>query len=211
MYDGTNQPPQQPPYDQPTAQYMPPPYGQPQPPPYGQPLPPQYGQPQPPLYGQPPYGPPMYAQPQQPKRSLRWLWITLGIVGGILVLACAGCGIAGALGYNFVAKAVGPAVVASQYYVAVGDQNYAKAYSYLDTSSISVQGRSVTEQEYARIEQVIDTTQGKVTKSSSTDFNVNNDTATFTMRVTRTSGAYDVHMQLKKIGNDWKIASIDRP
>lgn len=130
----------------------------------------------------------MYAQPQPQKRSLRWLWITLGIVGGLLVLACVGCGIVGALGYNFVAKAVGPAMVASQYYSAVSEQDYTRAYSYLDTNSISVQGQTVTEQEYAQAAQAIDTAQGKITKSSSTGFNVNNDTATVTMTVTRTSG-----------------------
>src|SRR5689334_21190863 len=73
------------------------PSGQPQRPPTGH-VPPPYGSeyvpPQQPPYQQPQYGiPPFpnYAQPQPPKRSLRWLWITLAIVGGILVLACAGC------------------------------------------------------------------------------------------------------------------------
>ena len=225
MNDGTNQPPPQQPYEQPTVQYnQQPPFQQPQQqPPYGQPLPnaqynqlprnppfgqTPYGQPQ---YGQPPFGqPPMYAQPQPPKRSLRWLWITLGVVGGILVLACAGCGIAGALGINFLAQAVGPAVVSTQYYTAVGQQDYTKAYSYLDTNSISVQGQSVAAQAYTHAAQALDATQGKVTRSSSTSFNVTNDTATVTMSVTRTSGAYDVHLQLKKIGNDWKIVSMDR-
>jgi len=183
MNDGTNQlPPQQPPYEQPTAQYnQQPPYGQPQqqPPygPYGQ-LPPNnppYGQPQP-AYGQPPYGqPPMYAQPQPQKRSLRWLWITLGVVGGILVLACAGCGVAVALGYNFAAKIAGPAVVSASYYSAISKQDYTSAYSYLDTSTVSIQGQTLTEQEYAQAAQAIDTTQGKVTKSSSINFNVDND------------------------------------
>ncbi|GAC1424301.1 MAG: hypothetical protein PVS3B3_10950 [Ktedonobacteraceae bacterium] len=201
MNDGANQPPQpQPPYEQPTAQYT-------QHPPYGQ-L--QYGQPQP-QYGQPQYGqPPIYAQPQPQKRSLRWLWITLGVIGGIVVLGCAACGIAGVFGVNFVAQAVGPAVVSGQYYAAMSQQDYTKAYSYLDTSSISVQGQAVTQQAYAQAAQIVDTTQGKVTKSSSTGFNVTNDTATVTMSITRARAAYDVHLQLKKIGNDWKIVSMDR-
>lgn len=231
MNDGTNQPPPQQPYEQPTVQYnQQPPFQQPQQPSYGPPQPqygqqpqnPQYNQQPPnpqynqqpygqPQYGQPPFGqPPMYAQPQPQKRSLRWLWITLGIVGGILVLACAGCGIAGALGVNFLSQAVGPAVVSTQYYTAVGQQDYTKAYSYLDTSSISVQGQSATAQAYTQAAQALDATQGKVTRSSSTSFNVTNDTATVTMSVTRSSGTYDVHLQLKKIGSDWKIVSMDR-
>ncbi len=202
MNDGTNQPPPQPPpYDQPTAQYIQPPYGQPlQPPPYGQP---QYGQ-------QPPYSPPMYAQPPQ-KKSLRWLWITLGVIGGLLVLACAGCGILGVIGFNFAAKVVGPAVVSANYYSALSKQDYATAYSYLDTNTASIQGHTLTEQEYAQVVQIVDTTQGKITKFSSASFNTDNsNAATVTMRVTRSSRTYDVHLQLKKIGNDWKIVSVDR-
>ena len=199
MNDGTNQPP---PYDQPTAQYIQPPYGQPlQPPPYGQP---QYGQ-------QPPYGPPpMYVQPPQ-KKSRRWLWITLSVVGGLLVLACAGCGILGVIGFNFAAKVVGPAVVSANYYSALSKQDYATAYSYLDTNTASIQGHTLTEQEYAQVVQIVDTTQGKITKSSSLGFNAGtSNTATVTMKVTRTSRTYDVQLQLKKIGNDWKIVSVDR-
>ena len=44
---------------------------------------------------QPGYVPPVapaFASPQQPKRNLKWLWITLGIVGGLLVVLCAICG-----------------------------------------------------------------------------------------------------------------------
>src|SRR6266516_2824315 len=82
---------------QPSTQYTPPGYGQGQPQqPYGQP--PYQGQ-QPP-YGQPPYGqeqyggpPPNYGQPPK-KSSLKWLWITLAIVGAVLVLGCGGCAIA---------------------------------------------------------------------------------------------------------------------
>ena len=215
MSNETNPPtPQQPPWEQPGGQYpQQPPFGQPfQQPQYGQPFQqPQYGQPQQPPFGQPPYGqPPIYTQPQPQKRNLRWLWITLGVVGGILVLGCAACGIAGAFGVNFVAQAVGPAVVAGKYYAAVSQQDYATAYSYLDTSSISVQGQSVTQQAYAQAAQVIDTAQGKVTKANATSYNITNDTATVTMNVTRSSGAYEVHLLLKKIGNDWKIVSVDK-
>ena len=200
MSNETNPPNPQQPREQPGGQY-------PQQPPFGQPFQqPQYGQPQQPQYGQPP----IYAQPQPQKRSLRWLWITLGVVGGILVLGCAACGIAGALGVNFVSQAVGPAVVASQYYNAVSQQDYNKAYGYLDTNSISVQGQTLTQQAYAQAAQLVDTAQGKVTKSSSTGFNVTTNTATVTMNVTRSSGAYEVHLLLKKIGNDWKIVSVDR-
>src|SRR6266516_5852437 len=129
-YD-SNQPQQPDPNQQPQ-----PPYGQPQPP-YQQPQPPyeqqQWAQQPPPYYGQqqwgqqppPDYAPPQYvapaygaqpvpgyAPPQQPRRSRRGLWIALGIIGGVLVLSCAVCGILFANGAAFFAKTVaGPAIV----------------------------------------------------------------------------------------------------
>ncbi len=133
MYNDPNQPPQQPqqnPYELPPTQYAGPPQ---QPPsnPYevpptqyaGQPYnPQQYGAPP---YNQPPsqYAPPPvpgYAQvPQPPKRSLRWLWITLSIVGGVLVLSCIGCVFFVARGYNILAPTVSASVTASSYYQAI--------------------------------------------------------------------------------------------
>src|SRR6266704_6502768 len=134
--------PQQPPYEQqwgqqPQSQYGQPPYGQPQQPPYGQ----QWGQ-QPPQdyaptqYVAPAYGAqpvPGYAPPQQPRRSRRGLWIALGIIGGVLVLSCAVCGILFANGAAFFAKTVaGPAIVVDQYYNAVKGQHYDTAFSYME-------------------------------------------------------------------------------
>ena len=237
MNEGPNQPPQQPnygqpqhtpynpqQYEQPTVQYnsqpqysppqpqygVPPPYGQPQ---YGQPQygQPQYGQPQ---YGQPQYGvPPVpgYAMPQpQKKGSLRWLWITLGIVGGIIVLACAGCAILGAVGVNLFGQVVAPATTVTEYYQSVSAQDYTKAYSYWDTGSVSVGGQTLTQDAYIKAAQALDSTEGKVTSARSSNFNVNNDTATFTMTVARSGRqSYDVHLQLKKVGNGWKIVSAD--
>ncbi len=215
MNNDPNQQPSQPAYEEYTAHYSQvPPIGQPSqsygPPPQQPP----YGPPQPP-YGQPPYGPPPmqgYAQPVQKPASLRWLWITLSIVGGVLVLACVGCGVAGVLGANFFSKVVGPAVVSSQYYVAVSQQEYSTAYSYMDAGTISVQGQPLTQQDFVMAGQSLDASMGKVTTSSSTSFNVTNDTAAVTMRVARSGSAtpYYAHLKLKKIGNDWKIISIDR-
>src|SRR5438874_157741 len=122
------------------------PYGQGQPQrpdqPYGQPPtqytpPPGYGQEQ--YRGAPPMPGPGYAPQQAPRKSsLRWLWITLAIIGGIAVLGCAGCIIASVAGVGFFAKTViGPTTTANAYYQAIKDQDYAKAYTYIDTSKIS--------------------------------------------------------------------------
>lgn len=190
--------PQQPPYGQP------PQWGQQ---PYGQPPPTQYT---PPQYGVPPvpgYMPP----PQQPKRSLRWLWITLGIIGGVLVLGCVGI----ILLFVFVFNQVGgPAVtVATQYYQSIKAQDYGKAYSYLDPNiKLTLGDQSVpvpaTQQLYTQGAQGIDQQKGPVTSFTIKSFNVSNNEATVVVSVTRSSGTYDVTLQLRQEGSDWKITSF---
>jgi len=199
---GQGQPQQ--PYDQPPTQYNPPQYGPPQQP-YSQP-PPGYRQEQ---YAGAPPGP-GYAQPPK-KSSLRWLWITLAIIGGILVLGCAGCAIASVAGIGFFAKTViGPSTTANAYYQAIKNQDYAKAYTYIDTSRISSgQLQQGTEQAFAALGQLDDRTRGPVTSFSQTGVNVNNNTATVTMSVTRNGTSYTVQLQLMQEGNDWKITGFD--
>ena len=50
----------------------------------------------------------------------RWVWITLGVFTLLCVL--------GALVWSF---SVNPALAEEQYYIAIRDQDYARAYSYL--------------------------------------------------------------------------------
>jgi hypothetical protein len=216
--------PQQPPYGQPQSPYEQQwgqqpqqPYGQPgqpQQPPYGQP---QWGQ-QPPQdytptqYVAPAYGAqpvPGYAPPQQPKRSRRGLWIVLGIIGGLIVLSCAVCGILFATGAAFFAKTVaGPAIVVNDYYNAVEKQDYSKAYSYISTNLTVPNGQTLTQELYAAAAQGLDSVKGKVTNYSVGSVSVNNDTASVTVSVTRGSNpAYDVHLQLQQVNGSWKITS----
>ena len=153
---------------------------------------------------------PGYAPQQAPRKSsLRWLWITLAIIGAIAVLGCGACAIASAAGVGFFAKAVlGPTTTANAYYQAIRDHDYAKAYTYIDTSrASSVQQQ--TEQAFTLAAQLVDRTRGPVTSFSQQDVNVNNDTATVTMSVTRNGSPYTVHLQMKQEGNDWKIVGFD--
>ncbi len=78
------------PYEQQPAQPF---YAAPPPPLYA---PPPVGQPGMPAYGQPMQaapGVPAYAQPAQPAtpKSRRGLWITLSVIGGVLVVMCVAC------------------------------------------------------------------------------------------------------------------------
>lgn len=219
----------QPPYGQPPPQYTSPEayqqnafgqqdYGQPAPPqqqpPYGQPG---YGQPfyeqQP---GQPPYGPPPYGQPPymplppQQKRSLKWLWITLGIIGGLIVLSCAGCFLLGTFGFNAIKQVAGPAVVTGEYYQYIKMQQYDKAYAFLDSNAtITVASASVpTDQNsYTLAAQQIDKTLGPVSNISVQT--TGNDLSHLTVMVTRGSQSYPVHLTFSGTGSSTKIATVD--
>ena len=227
MYNDPNQP--QPPYGQPPNYQNP--YEQPQPP-YGQPQQP-YGQPsydQPPAYaptqyGASPYGaPPVpgYAPPQQqPKKSNRWLWITLGIIGGVLLLGCVGCvvvfGLIGKTAVNTVtsiqktATAVsgeGAQATANAYYTAIETQDYATAYTYLDSGLVASNNQPLTRDLYTQAAQGRDTRLGKVTNYTvSAD---PNDPNIITVSATRSQGStYTVHLKFTQTSDGWKITSYD--
>jgi len=219
MYNDPNQP--QPPYGQPPNYQNPyeqgqQPYGQPpydQPPPYA---PTQYGVPP---YGAPPF--PGYAPPQQPKKSNRWLWITLGIIGGVLLLGCVGCAVI----FGFIGKGVqqtvtnveqtatavngvGAQVTAQAYYTAIEAQDYTTAYSYLDSGLIASNNQPLTQDLYTQAAQGRDTSLGLVT-----NYNISadpNDPNSITVSVTRSQGStYTVHLKFTQTSDGWKITSYD--
>ncbi len=70
---------------------------------------------------------PGYTQP--PRKSYRWVWITLGIVALVSILGCVllglGAGWAVTTYYNSSLRA------SDMYYSAIKTQNYGAAYSYL--------------------------------------------------------------------------------
>ncbi len=209
-----------PPYGQSQPPYgQPPPYGQSQPP-YGQQPPyeqtqPPYGQPENQGYQQPTqyYGPPrqggyMPPPPQPQKKSRRWLWITLGIIGGIIVLGCVGCGITAALGVGFFARSIGSTVVADEYYTAIKNQDYSQAYTYWDTSGVtSVQGQQVTEQTFTVLAEAVDKLKGPVTSFVAQPNT--NDPSLVTVMVTRNGSPYSVQLQFKQINGNWKIVKAN--
>ncbi|HLZ55740.1 MAG TPA: hypothetical protein VKR06_02235 [Ktedonosporobacter sp.] len=169
---------------------------------------PQYpGQSQP----QAPYGqiPPVAPAP---RKRRRWPWI-LGIIAGVIILACVGGTIAIVLVVNN-----SPSKTAAQhYYDAIKSQDYATAFSYLDpTMTLTIQGQQqqITSQTFTQAAQGYDTDKGKVSAYSITGVNLNSSTSTgntadITVQVTRNGAPYDVHLRLQQQGNDWKIVSFD--
>jgi hypothetical protein len=200
MSNDPNQP--QPPYGQPPYPQSQPPYGQP---PYEQSAQP-YAQPQYNVPSVPNYAPP------PPKKSRRRLWITLGIIFGVILLIFVG-GFVAIIAYvnNSPAK-----TVTQQYYDAVKTQNYAQAYTYLDIQTLTLNGQQqqATQALYTQVAQVVDQQNGKVTDYNITGVNLSSSTSTgstavVTVNVTRNGKTQEVHVQLRQEGNDWKIVSID--
>lgn len=155
-------------------------------------------------YGVPPYGLP----PQPPRRSLRWLWITLAIVAGVVILACSSCVLVGVIA----ALTASPDSTVNDYYSAIQQQDYSEAYSYLEADTLTIQGKKIspTESSFVLAAQVIDQEAGTVTSYSITSSHTSGDEATLVVHVTRSSGiAYDVHLTLIKIDSDWKITQLD--
>jgi len=207
MYNDPNQPPQ-PSYD--PTQYVPPQqpsYGQVHQPPnaYTQHAPPQ-GYPR---YDVPPL-PGNYMAPP-PKKSLLWLWITLSVVGGLIVLSCIGCAVVGGFGINQIAQKEGGVIAATAYYQAIEKQDYASAYTYLDTTG-TVMRQQVNQADFATAAQAVDGTKGTVTSATLATSAAQAPTTqntSVTMSVTRDGQTYEVHLQLRKEGNEWKITDAD--
>ncbi len=163
----------------------------------------------------PPLQPSPASPPPQQRRS-RWprILTIAGIVGGVLAL-----GVIAVFVFTFVSLSTSEnqAVKATQaYYDAMKAQNYTQAFTYLYPNR-TMQERGVeiriNESVFVTLAQNIDQSDGKVTSYAITSSAVNvtdtGDVADVTVRVTRSSGAYQVHLQLQKEGNDWKIISMD--
>ncbi|WP_165423248.1 DUF3828 domain-containing protein [Ktedonosporobacter rubrisoli] len=66
---------------------------------------------------------------------------------------------------------------------------------------------------FKQANQVLDASKGKVSSTSITSTNISTDngtnTATFTVSVQRNGQPYNVHLELKQEGNNWKIVNLD--
>lgn len=224
--------PQQAVYGPPSQQYGPPQYGPP-PQQYRQP---QNGQPQQAPFGQPsqPYGQPQfsrppntsYAPPQQPSKKPRQGMgrIILVIVLVLVVLVAGGAITLVVLNGQAPTRnptATAPTTVtnstaaqtATSYYGAIKNQDYKTAFTYLDTSNIKSSGVRLTQDVFVQACQRIDAQAGKVTAfviaKTSTVSNNGVSLTQITVHVTRTSGSYNVLLELRQENGVWKIVGLD--
>jgi hypothetical protein len=157
-----------------------------------------------PTYSTQPMGyPPMAAPPQ--KKSRRGLWITLGVVGGLLVVCCAG--VAGLFTYATV-QAAKPIAVASSFCNDLKSQTYTSAYNLL---SANYQAR-IPEQTFVQGVQLQDQVDGTVKScglqsgnSTGFTFPLNNNTATLAAQVVRNKTFTEMGQKAPDLqsGDEW--------
>jgi hypothetical protein len=153
----------------------------------------------------PPY--PNYApvQPyyQQPRKSYRWVWITLGILA--LVCIIGGALLVWGLG-SAINSVGGPTIASDQYYNAIRDQNFARAYTFLGSGVKS----GLSQEAFTQAAQQQDVAYGRVSKFSYANV-PKGDPANATLTVTRANGtSYTVHLEMRQEGGAWKITAFDR-
>lgn len=159
----------------------------------------------PPEYTSPPY--PNYAPvpgaSQQPRKSYRWVWITLGI----LVLVCITGGALLIWGIGSAINTYGGATIASdQYYNAIRGQDFARAYTFLG-SDVKAE---LSQEAFTQQAQQQDLTYGRVIEFSYANVPIGNP-ANATLTVTRVNGtSYTIHLEMRQEGGVWKITAFDR-
>jgi hypothetical protein len=153
------------------------------------------------------------------KRGLQtWGWIFLIALGVALLFPVVyAIGVIAYVSYTQAHRpVVGDAMNASgQYYTAIQKQDYTTAYTYLDShATITVHGRPVVMNSAGTLaitSQALDTQQGMI--SSYTFMNGNFEQGSpivdLTLKVTRTSQSYEVHLKIELMDSDWKILTAD--
>jgi hypothetical protein len=162
----------------------------------------------------PPFVPPYERRPTV-RKSRRWLWITLSIVGAVLLLTCGLCSWAA---YNFLAPAVqgvsGSLNVIDDYYGSLQTKNYAAAFGDINTqyelSSLTetrfVQEASRRDSQYGPI---LSFTPGQPAYASTPNGGFDFTRFTVSVDVKRAKLNYTTTFSVRKIGSNWKITNFD--
>lgn len=135
-------------------------------------------------------------------------------ITGLLALIFAGVGLLeGLVGLVLwlLPGGVSPAAsLVNQYYAALENQDYARAFQCLDPYMGGPLGRTVTQAEFIERAQAYDAEHGRVTHYALRGVRANPSMRVYTIKVTRRSGAYRNRLRLAGQGYNWKIVSFDR-
>ncbi len=149
----------------------------------------------------PTYQPPPQA-PYPPARTPRGVWIAVGVVAALVLVATIAVAVVGGW---LIGTAGGPSIAADQYYTAIKSQNYANAYGHLGAQL----RQSLSQQAYTQQAQARDAADGIVTKFAYTTIPMG-DPADLTISVTRAGGStYTMHLRLAKESGVWRVISFD--
>ena len=160
---------------------------------------------------------PVSSSSQQPSKSYRWVWITLVmlalicIIGGALLTWGLGSAIiVGALliwGLGSALTIIGsPTITCDEYYNAIRDQDYSRAYSFLGSGVKA----GLSQEAFTQQAQQQDGAYGHVRQF----FYANgsgDDPASVTLTVRRLYGTSStVNLEMRQEGRAWKITAFDR-
>ena len=139
-------------------------------------------------------------RPRQLKHSLRWLCITLSIIGGFLLTGCAG---------SILAPTMSATDAANAYFQAIENKDYTKAYSYLASDFPVGAHEALSQRAFIAQSQAKDTSAGPVTSFTQLGSATNNGVVIVIMSVTRHSQSYSVQLQLQQNKGTWQIIEED--
>jgi hypothetical protein len=138
---------------------------------------------------------------QQLKQSLRWLCVTLSIIGGFLLISCAS--------YNTQVPTMSATDTANAYYQAIENKDYTKAYSYLAPDFPVGAHEVLSQSAFTAQAQAKDTSAGPVTSFTQLGSSTNNGIVIVIMSIMRSGQSYTVQLQLQQNNGIWQIIIAD--
>jgi hypothetical protein len=162
----------------------------------------------------PPLAPPEALTPA--KRSRKWIWIVVAVLGVVLLASCGLCGWASYSMFSSTFKQViGSMNVIENYYSAIEAKNYTGAYGYLDPQG-TISGLTLDKfiQQARRLDNqygpVLSYTPGTPTFAIGGSGGADLSRLTITVNIRRPKLSYTALLTLSRIGGTWKIVDFDR-
>jgi hypothetical protein len=166
---------------------------------------------QPQMAYQPYPAPPFPGGVPPARRSRKWLWITLSILGGTLLL----CGLCSWAAYGLVGNDIQGAFavpnLVTDYYQDIQQGNYQAAYTDLQVNGLT---QSAFMQEATQQDSKLGSISSFELASASPNVTTSgNNTAisSYSVVVTtvRRNISYNIHLTIQEIGQNWKITALD--